>query len=302
MSKNVLITGAAGFVGTYLTEFLIDRGYDVIILSRSAKGNKGNVAYWNPERGEIDIDALQDLDAAVHLAAENIAGRWTDHKKTRIDNSRVLGTKLLSESLASLNKKPEVLISASAIGIYGNRGDEILTEASSHGQGFLADVGVKWEEATKIAKEAGIRACNVRIGLVLGKDGGALKKMLMPFKLGLGGKIGDGKQYWSWIAIDDLIEIIYYLLKNKNLEGPVNAVSPNPVTNSEFTRALGQVLNRPTLIPLPAFAARGLLGEMADETMLSSTRVIPQKLLDAGFKFKYMDLKNALSGILKTEI
>jgi len=275
MSKNVLITGATGFVGTYLTEFLIDRGYDVIILSRSAKGNKGNVAYWNPERGEIDIEALKNLDAAVHLAGENIAGRWTDHKKTRIDNSRVLGTKLLSESLASLNKKPEVLISASAIGIYGNRGDEILTEASSHGQGFLADVGVKWEEATKIAKEAGIR---------------------------IGGKIGDGKQYWSWIAIDDLVEIIYYLLKNKNLEGPVNAVSPNPVTNSEFTRALGQVLNRPTLIPLPAFAARGLLGEMADETMLSSTRVIPQKLLDAGFKFKYMDLKNALSGILKTEI
>jgi uncharacterized protein (TIGR01777 family) len=302
MSKNVLITGAAGFVGTYLTEFLIDRGYDVIILSRSAKGNKGNVAYWNPQQGEIDIDALQNLDAAVHLAGENIAGRWTDQKKARIENSRVLGTKLLSESLASLNKKPEVLISASAIGIYGNRGDEILTEASSHGQGFLADVGVKWEEATKIAKEAGIRTCNVRIGLVLGKDGGALKKMLMPFKLGLGGKIGDGKQYWSWIAIDDLVEIICYLLKNKNLEGPVNAVSPNPVTNSEFTRALGQVLNRPTLIPLPAFAARGLLGEMADETMLSSARVIPQKLLDAGFKFKYMDLKNALSGILKTEI
>jgi len=302
MSKNVLITGAAGFVGTYLTEFLIDRGYDVIILSRSAKGNKGNVAYWNPQQGEVDIDALQNLDAAVHLAGENIAGRWTDQKKARIENSRVLGTKLLSESLASLNKKPEVLISASAIGIYGNRGDEILTEASSHGQGFLADVGVKWEEATKIAKEAGIRVCNVRIGLVLGKDGGALEKMLMPFKLGLGGKIGDGKQYWSWIAIDDLVEIIYYLLKNKNFQGPVNAVSPNPVTNSEFTRALGQVLNRPTLIPLPAFAARGLLGEMADETMLSSTRVIPQKLLDAGFKFKYMDLKNVLSGILKTEI
>ena len=302
MSKNILITGAAGFVGTYLTEFLIDKGYDIIILSRSAKNTKANIAHWDPESGEIDIDALQNLDAVVHLAGESIAGRWTDHKKVRIENSRVLGTKLLSESIASLNKKPEVFISASAIGIYGSRGDEILDEASSCGQGFLADVGVKWEEATKAAQDAGIRVCNVRIGLVLGQDGGALEKMLVPFKFGLGGKIGDGTQYWSWIAIDDLIQIIYYLLNNENVQGPVNAVSPNPVTNNQFTKALGRTLNRPTMFPLPAFAARGLLGEMADETMLSSTRVMPQKLLDSGFKFKYIDLNEALSGILKTKI
>lgn len=302
MSKNILITGAAGFVGTYLTEFLIDKGYDIIILSRSAKNTKANIAHWDPESGEIDIDALQNLDAVVHLAGESLAGRWTDHKKVQIENSRVLGTKLLSESIASLNKKPEVFISASAIGIYGSRGDEILDEASSRGQGFLADVGVKWEEATKAAQDAGIRVCNVRIGLVLGQDGGALEKMLVPFKFGLGGKIGDGTQYWSWIAIDDLIQIIYYLLNNEHVRGPVNAVSPNPVTNNQFTKALGRTLNRPTMFPLPAFAARGLLGEMADETMLSSTRVMPQKLLDSGFKFKYTDLNEALSGILKTKI
>ena len=302
MSKNILITGAAGFVGTHLTEYLVSKGYNVVILSRSAKGAKGNVFHWNPKRGEIDIEALKDLDAVVHLAGENIAGRWTDQKKAKIESSRVLGTRLLSESLAAQSKKLEVLIAASAIGIYGNRGDEVLTEASSHGHGFLADVGVKWEEATKAAKEAEIRVCNVRIGLVLGKDGGALEKMLMLFKLGLGGRIGDGKQYWSWIAIDDLIGIICSLLNNKDLEGPVNAVSPNPVTNNEFTSALGRTLNRPTIFPLPRFVARGLLGEMADETMLSSTRVIPQKLLDIGFEFKYTDLKNALSGILKTKI
>ncbi|GJM16525.1 MAG: hypothetical protein DHS20C13_18520 [Thermodesulfobacteriota bacterium] len=302
MSKNILITGAAGFVGTHLTEYLVSKGCNVLILSRSAKSTKGNVAYWNPKRGEIDIEVLKGLDAVVHLAGENIAGRWTDQKKVKIESSRVLGTRLLSESLAALSKKPEVLISASAIGIYGDRGDEVLTEASSHGSGFLADVGVKWEGATKAAKEAGIRVCNLRIGLVLGKDGGALEKMLMPFKLGLGGRIGDGKQYWSWIAIDDLIRIIYSLLNNKDLEGPVNAVSPNPITNNEFTSALGKTLNRPTIFPLPGFVARGLLGEMADETMLSSTRVIPQKLLDIGFEFKHTNLENALSGILQSKL
>lgn len=302
MSKNVLITGAAGFVGTHLTELLVEQGYNLVILSRSAKNTKGNVAHWNPDSGEIDVKALENLDAVVHLAGENIAGRWTESKKAKIENSRVLGTKLLSESLASLENKPEVFICASAIGIYGDRGDEILTESSSSGDGFLADVGVKWEEATQSAQDAGIRVCNLRIGLVLGKDGGALEKMLVPFKLGLGGKIGDGKQYWSWIAIDDLVGIIYYLIQNKNIKGPVNAVSPNPATNNEFTSALGRTLNRPTIFPLPAFAARGLLGEMADETMLSSSRVMPKKLLDSGYKFKYTDLHNALSGILKTNL
>lgn len=302
MSKNILISGAGGFVGTHLIELLASKGYGITILSRSAQSSKENVISWDPVSGQLDVDALQNIDAVVHLAGENIAGRWTKEKKARIENSRVQGTKLLSESLASMGKKPEVLISASAIGIYGNRGDETLTESSSPGHGFLAEVGINWEEATKPAVEAGIRVCNVRIGLVLGSDGGALEKMLIPFKLGLGGKIGGGNQYWSWIAIEDLVSIIYFLLIKKNLDGPVNAVSPVPVTNTEFTSTLGKVLNRPTIIPLPAFAARGLLGEMADETMLSSTRVIPQKLLDSGFEFKYTELNSALSGILKTNL
>ena len=300
MSKNVLISGAAGFIGTHLTKALADLGHNVIILSRSAKSTKHNVINWKPASGKLDLSGVTDLDAVVHLAGESIAGRWTDEKKARIKNSRVEGTKLLAEALGGLNKKPEVLISASAIGIYGDRGDEALTEASPPGSGFLSEVGVKWEEATEPAREAGIRVCNIRIGLVLGNGGGALEKMIVPFKLGLGGKIGGGRQYWSWISIDDLVGIVIYLMNNNNLEGPVNAVSPNPLTNSEFTSALGNALNRPTIIPLPAFAARGLLGEMAQETMLSSTRVIPKKLLDAGFEFKYSDLDDALSGILTT--
>lgn len=302
MSKTVLISGAAGFIGTHLIELLVESGYKVKILTRSSRVSRENIVYWSPEKGKVSIDELEDLYAVVHLAGENIAGRWTDQKKASIEHSRVEGTRLLSESLAKLDTKPEVLIAASAIGIYGNRGDEILTEASTSGGGFLAEVGVKWENATNAAKEAGIRVCNLRIGLVLGNDGGALEKMLLPFKLGLGGKIGDGKQYWSWIAIDDLVGIICYLLDNDNIEGPINAVAPNSVTNNEFASALGRVLNRPTILPLPAFAARALLGKMADETMLSSTRVVPEKLIDLGYEFKYTDLDDALAGILKTNI
>jgi len=299
MTKNILISGASGFVGAHLTKFLLEKGYKVKKLTRAVQGSAGNLVYWNPAKGEIELEALEGLDAVVHLAGENIAGRWTEKKKAKIESSRVQGTKFLSESLVKLNKKPEVLIAASAIGYYGNSGDEILTEESAKGSGFLADVGVKWEQATQPAAEAGIRVCNVRIGLVLGRDGGALEKMLFPFKLGLGGKIGDGNQYWSWIAIDDLVGIIYYLLSSQDLKGPVNAVAPYPVTNSEFTFALGKVLNRPTILPLPGFVARGLLGEMAGATMLSSARVIPWKLLDSGYKFKYPKLEQALNSILK---
>jgi len=301
MPRHILISGASGFVGTHLTETLSDRGDKVVFLSRSAKSTKKNVIHWNLADGEIDLDESENIDAVVHLAGENIAGRWTEDKKARIENSRVLGTKLLCDTLAGFSKKPKVLISASAIGIYGDRGEELLTEASTPGEGFLADVGVKWEEATTAAREAGIRVCHLRIGLVLGSDGGALEKMIIPFKFGLGGKIGDGSQYWSWVAIDDLVRIIVYLIDNEDLKGPINAVSPNPATNSEFTYVLGKVLKRPTIIPLPAFVAKGLLGEMAQETMLASTRVIPKKLLDSSFKFKYTDLYDALSGILKVD-
>ncbi|MEM7007565.1 MAG: TIGR01777 family oxidoreductase [Thermodesulfobacteriota bacterium] len=300
MSKTVLISGAAGFIGTHLTQLLVANGYEIKILTRSAKSSKENVINWDPDKGELDAEALEGLYAVVHLAGENIAGRWTEGKKSKIENSRVDGTTLLSETLANLQNKPKVLVAASAIGYYGSRGDELLTEDSSSGNGFLADVGVKWEQATKSAELAGIRVCNLRIGLVLGIDGGALEKILTPFKLGLGGKIGDGRQYWSWIAIQDLVEIIYFLIKNEQVLGPVNGVAPIAVTNDEFTSALGRALNRPTILPLPAFAVRGLFGEMGEETMLSSTRVVPQKLLDSGYKFKYTTLQDALSDILKT--
>jgi len=299
MTKNILISGASGFVGGNLTEFLLERGCKVKKLTRSVQGSAGNLVYWNPAKGEIELEALEGLDAVVHLAGENIAGRWTEKRKTNIENSRIQGTKLLSESLAKLNKKPQVLIAASATGYYGDRGDEILSEESAPGEGFLTDVCLKWENATEVANEAGIRVFNLRIGMVLGLGGGALQKMLPPFKIGVGGKIGEGKQYWSWIAIDDLVGIIYYLLNSQDLKGPVNAVAPYPVTNSEFTFALGRVLNRPTILPLPGFVARGLLGEMADATMLSSARVIPRKLLDSGYKFKYPKLEQALNSILK---
>ena len=299
MTKNILISGASGFVGGNLTEFLLERGCKVKKLTRSVQGSAGNLVYWNPAKGEIELEALEGLDAVVHLAGENIAGRWTEKRKTNIENSRIQGTKLLSESLAKLNKKPQVLIAASATGYYGDRGDEILSEESAPGEGFLTDVCLKWENATEVANEAGIRVFTLRIGMVLGLGGGALQKMLPPFKIGVGGKIGEGKQYWSWIAIDDLVGIIYYLLNSQDLKGPVNAVAPYPVTNSEFTFALGRVLNRPTILPLPGFVARGLLGEMADATMLSSARVIPRKLLDSGYKFKYPKLEQALNSILK---
>ncbi len=301
MSKNVLISGASGFVGTNLTEFLLKKGCTVKKLTRSPQGTASDQIYWNPTKGEIELEALEDLNAVVHLAGENIAGRWTDHKKANIEKSRIQGTKLLSESLAKLNKKPEILISASATGYYGDRGDEILNEDSAPGEGFLADVGIGWENATEAANKAGIRVINLRIGLVLGTGGGALEKMLLPFKIGLGGKIGDGKQYWSWIAIDDLVGIIYYLFSKGDLRGPVNAVTPNPVTNTEFTSALGRALNRPTILPLPAFVARGLLGEMADATLLSSVRVIPQKLIDTRYEFKYPKLEQALSNVLSED-
>ncbi len=295
---KILVTGSNGFVGGNLIDVLESRGHDVTRLIRSNNGTEPGCAYWNPGSSEIELEKLEGHDAVVHLAGESIAGRWTEEKKEKIEKSRVQGTKLLAQSLAKLNNKPEVLNSASAVGIYGDRGGEVLTEISSAGQGFLADVAVKWENATKDAANAEIRVVHLRIGLVLGKGGGALEKMLLPFKLGVGGVIGSGNQYWSWISIDDLLEIILYSINNKIIKGPVNTTTPIPVTNREFTKTLGRVLGRPTILPLPAFVARGIMGEMAQETMLASTRVIPEKLTSAGFIFRYPEIENALMHII----
>jgi uncharacterized protein (TIGR01777 family) len=249
--------------------------------------------------GSIDQARLEGLDGVVHLAGESIAtGRWTAEKKARIRDSRVKGTRLLCESLARLDQPPRVLVSASAIGYYGDRGDEILHEDSASGSGFLAEVCHMWEAATEAASQRNIRVVNLRIGVVLSAMGGALATMLFPFRMGLGGIIGSGRQFMSWIALDDLLGSIAYALRTDTIRGPVNAVAPHPVTNREFTKTLGRVLARPTLLPMPAFAARLAFGEMADELLLSSARVEPARLSAAGYDFRYPTLEGGLRHLL----
>jgi uncharacterized protein (TIGR01777 family) len=246
----------------------------------------------------LDPMVLQGLDAAVHLAGESIAQKWTPESKVRILKSRARGTRLLSESFARLTQPPRVFLCASAIGYYGNRGDEILTEENASGSGFLAEVCREWEAACESATRKGIRVVNLRIGVVLSPTGGVLGRMLSPFRLGLGGRIGSGKQYMSWIAIDDLVAVILHALTCDKLSGPVNAVAPNPVTNFEFTKTLGRVLRRPTVFPVPAWAARLALGEMANDLLLASARVEPTRLASSGYEFQYPELEGALRHVL----
>ncbi len=299
---RILVTGSRGFIGSPLTDFLIfQRRHEVIRLVRAAGSIQKGQAFWDPEAGKIELEQLEGFDAVIHLAGENIAkGRWTLKKKARIRDSRVKGTRLLSESLAKLKKPPQVLISASAVGIYGNRGDELLTEDSQLGTGFLAEVGQAWEVATQPAAATGIRVVNIRFGMVLGAAGGALAMMAPPFRLGLGGKIGSGRQTMSWIALDDAVGAILHVLVVEQLKGPVNIVSPNPVTNAEFTKTLGKVLWRPTLFTVPAFGARLAFGEMADELLLASQRVKPARLVSTGYPFIYPHLEWALRHVLGT--
>ncbi len=299
---RILVTGSTGLVGSALVPFLTTSGHGVTRLTRSKNFSGGkigeSVAYWNPNAKNMDSAALEGHEAVVHLAGENIAGIWTQEKKARIRKSRVEGTRLLSRSLAELGKPPRVLVCASAIGYYGNRGDEILTEESESGEGFLAEVCREWEEACEPALEKGIRVVNLRTGLVLSPEGGALKTMLTPFRLGVGGTIGSGNQYISWISIDDMVGVIHHAINQENLEGPVNAVAPNPVTNREFTKTLARVLGRPSFFSVPEFALRILTGEMAEEMLLASTRALPRKLLDTGYKFRYPGLEGALRHLL----
>ena len=258
----------------------------------------GRHILWNPDAGTIQAEDLEDFDAVVHLAGETIVGRWTAGKKTRILESRAKGTRLLCESLAHLRNRPIVLVSASAIGYYGDRGDQVLDEESSAGSLFLSEVAKAWEAATEPASRNGIRVVNLRIGFVLSKAGGGLATMLLPFKLGIGGRVGSGRQYMSWIAIDDVVGAISHAILSDALHGPVNAVAPHPVTNREFTKTLGRVLWRPTIFPLPAFAAHLVMGEMADNLLLASARVEPARLLASGYEFRFPQLDSALRHVL----
>lgn len=294
---KVLISGAHGLVGSALKKALAAEGHDLLALVRRQPRSDAEIQ-WSPHEPIVSAK-LEGLDAVVHLAGESIAeGRWTDAKKQRIRDSRVKATELLSRALANLKAPPKTLVCASAIGYYGDRGDEILTEQSAPGKDFLAGVCVDWEKATTPAAEKGIRVVNARLGVVLSAEGGALQKMLPPFRMGIGGRVGDGKQWMSWIALADVVGVLKLSLIDESLQGPINVVATSPVTNAEFTKTLGRVLSRPTLFPVPAFGVRLMFGEMADALLLSSQRVDPHRLKEAGFAFQYSKLEPALRHIL----
>lgn len=286
-------------IGRALVPRLEAEGRRVYALGREKEGRG---PWWDPGLGTIDFGDLDEVNAVVHLAGENIAqGRWTRSKKERIRQSRIEGTRLLVQALKALSPRPGTLISASAVGFYGDRGEELLNEQSEAGSGFLASVCQEWEAETAPAAASGIRVVLARFGVVLSAEGGAIRSIQRPFRLGLGGVIGPGTQYLSWITAEDVAAILQFFLDDPSISGPVNVVSPNPVTNREFTKALGRALRRPTILPMPAFAARLLLGEVADELLLSSARVAPDKLLSAGYKFKHPDLDAALEHLFRSK-
>ena len=296
---NVLVSGATGLIGTALTSELTDGGHRVLQLSRSQPSSEDTIR-WDPDRGSLDASRLEGIDAVVHLAGEIIfsgpTDRWTTEKKRRIMESRKKGTRLLAETIAGLPESPKVMVSASGINYYGDHGNELLTEEATMGSDFLAEVCREWEAAADPAREAGIRVAHTRFGIVLSPKGGALGNTLPIFKLGLGGKIGNGRQYWSWVALDDVVGAITHCLTNENLSGPVNVGSPNPLTNAEYTKVLGKVLNRPTVFPVPA--TRLMFGEVADALLLASQRMEPAKLKETGYEFRYPELEGALRHLL----
>lgn len=296
---NIVVSGSSGLIGSALVPALAAAGHRVRRLVRRAPAPGGDEARWDPAAGTLDASAVEGSDAVVHLAGENIAaGRWTQAKKERIRDSRVKGTRVLAEALARLPRPPKALVCASAIGYYGDRGSETMREDSARGKGFLADVCAEWEAAALPAARKGIRVVNLRFGVVLSASGGALAKMLLPFRLGLGGVVGSGRQYMSWIAIDDAAGAVQHALAREALRGPVNVASPNPVTNLEFTKTLGKVLRRPTIFPMPVFAARLAFGEMGDELLLASTRVEPTRLQATRYGFRHPRLEEALRHVL----
>jgi uncharacterized protein (TIGR01777 family) len=296
MPAKILVSGSSGLIGAALVPALQSNGYEVVRLVRGASAS-GRVG-WDPAR-PLAPESVSGFEVIIHLAGESIVGRWTEAKKRRIRESRVQGTRALAAALAKAPQPPRSLISASAIGYYGNRGEETLREDSSSGDGFLPEVCREWEAAAEPASKAGIRAVQMRFGVVLSALGGALQKMLLPFRMGVGGKVGNGRQWMSWIAIDDLVGAIQHVIKTDTLRGPVNGVGPGPVRNAEFTKTLASVLSRPAIFPMPGFAARLAFGQMADELLLASQRVEPAKLMASGYVFQKPDLSTALEDILK---
>ena len=299
-TQKILITGASGLIGSALVTTLESAGHQVIRAVRREVRDAAKELHWDPAGGELDPSVLAGVDAVVHLAGANIAGkRWSAAYKKILLDSRVAGTSLLSEAIAQADPKPKVLACASAIGIYGDRGDELLDETSPQGENFLPEVCMQWERACQPARDAGIRVANLRFGVVLSPAGGALAQMLTPFKLGTGGILGSGNQYFSWISLDDAVDAIQHVLQHDQLSGPVNLVAPSPVTNREFTKTLGKVLSRPTILPMPAFAARLLFGELADALLLASARVSPKALTESGYNFRHAELEPALRHLLQ---
>ncbi len=297
--QTILVTGATGLIGSRLVATLESDNVRVLRAVRRKPRNPQQELYWNLSTGEIDRDKFAEVDAVVHLAGANVAGhRWTNSYKQQLIDSRALGTRLICETMAGLERKPRVLACASAIGFYGDRGDQGIDETATSGNGFLPELCMQWERACQPARDAGIRVVNMRIGVVLSPDGGALAKMLTPFKLGAGGILGNGRQYFSWIALDDVIQAIRFVLAKEKIAGPANLVSPHPVTNREFTKTLGRVLARPTLLPMPAFAARLAFGEMGEALLLEGARILPRTLAEANYSFLYPSLEPALRHLL----
>ena len=299
---RVLVSGVSGPIGTALVPSLEASGAGIARLMRASSGaspaKTTETVRWDPAQ-PISPDAVSGFDAVIHLAGESIVGRWTASKKTKIRESRVVGTRNLAQALAQAKNKPQVFVCSSAIGYYGDRGEEVLNERSAPGQGFLSDVCCEWERATQPAANAGIRTVQIRTGVVLSPKGGALGKMLMPFKLGVGGRVGNGRQWMSWIDVQDMVGAIHHILKTDLLHGPVNMVAPKPVTNAEFTKTLGSVLSRPAILPMPAFAVKLAFGEMGETVLLGSQRVEPTQLVTSGYPFRFSSLRASLDHLLK---
>lgn len=296
MISRVLVSGVSGPIGAALLPSLATRGYEAIRLVRGEAKSDKQIS-WDPAT-PISPEAVSGFDAVIHLAGESIVGRWTEAKKRGIRDSRVMGTTHLARALAQAKHKPQVLICSSAIGYYGNRGDEVLNEQSAPGTGFLPEVCLEWEAAAQSAAAAGIRTVLMRTGVVLSPKGGALGKMLIPFKLGAGGRIGDGQQWMSWIDVQDMVGAIHHMLKNDLLHGPVNMVAPKPVRNAEFTRTLASVLSRPAMFPVPTFAVKLAFGEMGETVLLGSQRIEPVQLVTSGYPFRFSDLRASLTHTL----